>query len=221
MAEIKYTQDETAGNKVKVACKECGADKNHVVMRSVEEAGSDDYDEGYSFEWRVSYQIVQCQGCDTVSFRSVSTNSEDFDPGDGYVETEQLYPNRVEGRSVLNGINLLPPPLQRIYQETIGALNGNQPVLSGIGIRAIVETVVKQRKASGRDLLERIDHLVQLRMLTQDGAAILHKLRGLGNRAAHEVKAHTTEELALAMDVIEHLLQAVYILPKQAKRTFR
>jgi len=39
----------------------------------------------------------------------------------------------------------------------------------------------------------------------------------MGNNAAHEVKPHKTEELVIAMRVIEHALQGVYILPKQAE----
>ena len=40
----------------------------------------------------------------------------------------------------------------------------------------------------------------------------------MGNKAAHEVKAHTRDELNLAFDVVEHLIKAVYLLPEQAKR---
>lgn len=54
----------------------------------------------------------------------------------------------------------------------------------------------------------------------KSGAAILHKIRSLGNAAAHEVKPHSNKQLALAMDIIEHLLKDVYILPKQVETEF-
>jgi len=53
-------------------------------------------------------------------------------------------------------------------------------------------------------------------VLTTEGAEILHSTRLLGNLAAHEVKAHSIEELSAAMDVAEHLLTSVYVLPKRA-----
>jgi hypothetical protein len=62
---------------------------------------------------------------------------------------------------------------------------------------------------------------VGLGVLTQDGADILHKLRTLGNDAAHEVKPHSLQELGLAFDVVDHLLLGVYILPDHAKKTFK
>lgn len=57
-------------------------------------------------------------------------------------------------------------------------------------------------------------------MLTQSGALIVHQIRALGNKAAHEVVAHSTEELQLALDVIDNLLQAVYVLPQRASNIF-
>ncbi|WP_305800612.1 hypothetical protein, partial [Thiolapillus sp.] len=39
------------------------------------------------------------------------------------------------------------------------------------------------------------------------------ELRTLGNEAAHEVKPHNNATLTLALDVIDHLLKGVYILP--------
>ncbi len=92
------------------------------------------------------------------------------------------------------------------------------PVLTGIGIRAIVETVCRERSSPGRNLAEKIGGLITLNLITQTEAEILHDLRFMGNKAAHEVKAHTTEELNLAFDIVEHLLKAVYLLPEQAKR---
>ncbi|PYO51623.1 MAG: hypothetical protein DMD83_27285, partial [Candidatus Rokuibacteriota bacterium] len=87
-----------------------------------------------------------------------------------------------------------------------------------MGIRAIIEAVCRDRNASGEDLFEKINDLLAQGVLTKDGSDILHRLRVLGNNAAHEIKAHSATELTLAMDVAEHLLQAVYILPFHAKR---
>jgi hypothetical protein len=55
-----------------------------------------------------------------------------------------------------------------------------------------------------------------LGILTTDSADILHELRFLGNEAAHEVKPHSEDTLKMAMDVAEHLLKTVYVLPQQA-----
>ena len=138
-----------------------------------------------------------------------------------YQPLVHLYPSPEVGRSPLADVDILPEKVSRIYSETIKALNQSHEVLCGIGVRAIIETVCKDKNASGKDLHRKINSLVALGVLTQDGADILHKLRTLGNKSAHEVQPHTTKELGLALDVVDHLLLGVYILPEQAKHTFK
>ncbi|MGH8646600.1 MAG: DUF4145 domain-containing protein, partial [Gammaproteobacteria bacterium] len=96
----------------------------------------------------------------------------------------------MQGRAPIAGVSALPKQLERVYTETINGLNRGQPVLCGIGVRAIVETVVKDQRAKGPNLSKQIDNLVTAGVLTKEGAQILHKLRVLGNKAAHDVKAH-------------------------------
>ena len=50
-------------------------------------------------------------------------------------------------------------------------------------------------------------------VLTKTDAAVLHEIRSMGNEAAHESKPHSDEQLSLAMEVVEHLLKSVYIIP--------
>lgn len=211
------------GAKVQCTCRECHRTTKHEVVADAVLSGSDD---DYDISWTTEYQIVRCLGCETVSFRRTNSNSESnpiqIGP-DEWVENihEELFPLPLEGRQPLADSDLLPDQIQRIYSESLEALNNQQKVLCGIGVRAIVETICKDRSAAGNDLFAQINSLVSLGVLTQDGAAILHKLRTLGNNAAHEVKPHTPKELGLAFDVIDHLLLGVYILPKHAKETFK
>lgn len=215
--------NKSAGTIVDVPCMECKRSTRHMILAST------DFDENWSdgsnsWQYTVHHQIVQCQGCETTSFRIATWDSEDCDftdPDDVGVERIELYPSRSEGRNPLKNAHLLPSNVQRIYEETVKAMNNDQPVLAGIGIRALVETICKDKSAAGKDLFEKINDLVKIGVLTADGAAILHKIRTLGNDAAHEVKPHKADQLALALDVCEHLLQGVYLLPYFAKITFK
>ena len=99
-------------------------------------------------------------------------------------------------------------------------MTNDSPVLVGIGLRAIVETVCKEKNASGKDLYAKINDMASQHVLTPSGADILHKVRSLGNKAAHEVKPHTPRQLSLAMGVVEHMLKDVYILPKLIEDEF-
>lgn len=213
------------GKKLECACRECNRTTKHEIVTEATLTGATG-SRDYEIYWATEYQVVRCLGCETLSFRRASSNSED-----GYIQIgedewienihEEIYPSPYEGRQLISDVHLLPEKIQRIYEESLTALNNSQEVLCGIGVRAIVETVCKDKNATGGDLYSKINSLVSQGVLTQDGANILHKLRTLGNNAAHEVKPHTPKELGLAFDVVDHLLLGVYILPQHAKLTFK
>ena len=208
------------GQEVWVACGTCGKVTCHITLTLV--ATSDESPDGGIRVWD-DYLTIQCGGCHTVSFCVQSRFSEDveYNPRTEQEElsvTHRVYPNRIAGRSELDGSQLLPHATYRVYEETLAAISNHQPVLAGIGIRAIVETICKERSANGKDLKEKIDDLASTGVITNDGAKILHSLRFMGNSAAHEVKAHSNDELITALDVAEYLLKGVYILPKLAEK---
>jgi len=171
------------------------------------------------------YQIVQCQGCKSISFRKNHRDTEDVDfqeQKDGSVETElndneEIYPNRIAGRQKLNRAWLLPIEVMKIYNETHIAICSKLSILSIIGIRTLIEAICKEKKSCGTNLKEKVDNLVKMRFLTPEGADILHALRDLGNESAHEIKSQNENTISIALEVVENLLQSVYILPRIAK----
>ena len=198
----------------------CNTTTYHKVLASVDESG---LLESWDYHYDINYQIVQCQGCRNVSFRKCETNSENvyYDNVEEAVlpyDHIELFPKRVEGHPNLSEKHRLPPKIALIYNETYAALGNGQPVLAGIGLRALVETVCKDKAAKGRNLEQQIDDLVSTGLLTIEGAEILHSLRVMGNAAAHEVFPHPEDDLTAALEVVEHLLNGVYVLPLVAKK---
>jgi hypothetical protein len=217
-AEESVSENATKGQRVKLPCGRCAANTFHIVQVSIDVEG-----DAYQLEYWEHYQIVQCQGCDRYSFRLLERNSEDteVDPETGAIELVDnvtLFPPRIAGRPPLRNLSGVPLKVRVIYRETHKALLGKQPILAGVGIRALIEAVCREKNAKGGNLQKRIASLVDLGVLTRDGADILHALRDLGNSAAHEVEAQPEANLLVAFDVVEYLLNAVYIIPKKAAK---
>jgi hypothetical protein len=163
------------------------------------------------------FQIVQCQGCDLVSFR------EDFQSTDELVAAldgqqvparhERLYPPRVVGRATLAHARLLPTSVRQIYSETHAALCNQLPILATVGIRTLIEAVCLEKGAAGGSLAAKVDDLMRLGVLTPSARELLHRIREFGNISAHEVKPLGSEALSTSFAVVENLLQSVYIFP--------
>lgn len=205
---------------ISTPCQRCTGDTAHRIVTSTTK--SDGHEGIY---WSTEYQIIQCMGCKTVSFRSSATCSEeyffDYNEDQQFSETVSLFPPRLSGFHGLgDDVWVLPEKLRLIYMETSQSMVAPAPVLTGIGIRSILESLCKDQHAAGSNLLNKIDDLVTKNVLTPVRAAVLHQIRTLGNQAAHEVEPHCHEQLALAMNVIDHLLEEVYVIPSKTARIF-
>lgn len=209
-------------------CRECNKETLHYIIFSYNEIGTQECDRHNIYSWHEKNQIIQCLGCETVSFRTVLTDSESYEndydengePVAYHYEKVKYYPAKILNAGSLN-VYMLPDKIHDIYKETALSIEHEQYVLAGIGIRAIVETICKDLQADGKNLHDKINSLMKMSIVTTEGAATLHKLRVLGNEAAHEVKSHNSQQLRLAMEIIEHMLEGTYVLPKRVKEVFK
>lgn len=215
ISEVRSPPDE----EYQLLCRSCGVASFHKALSVIRV--TEDIEEVGIVYWS-DYMIVQCLGCRQISYYSEFRNSEDswFNP-----ETEQhepdlrteVYPPRVACATGVPDSGLLPLRIQEIYKETLTALANRQSILAGIGIRAILEAVCRQKGLDAGGLEVRIDKLKHLGVVTAEGAEILHGLRFLGNTAAHEIRAPSATELEVAMGVVNYLLTGTYLLPDRAR----
>lgn len=225
MGEVSKSFTLIQGNdeKQRIPCKECGRETSHAIVSSFVEKNHEDFEYGHCVSWDCDNQIIQCLGCETVSFRTVQTCSEEveyrYDDKSHYIETIKYYPVRTKTSKSFDS-NSLPYSIKQIYEETILSIENEQFVLAGIGVRAIIETICKEQEAEGKYLNKKIDSLANKSIITPDDADTLHKLRILGNEAAHEVKVHDTRQLELAIQIIEHMLHRAYTIPAKVQRFF-
>jgi len=213
-----HHENESKGVEYWLACERCSNETKHIVRQSI-----DTHDASPDGDIHVnnSFQIVECAGCRWLSFRHSWTSSEDveyYDDGYGQaIDHVHVFPARLARSKPLEHDYYLPPGVKGIYVEAHLALRNAQPILAGIGIRALIEAVCAHKGANQPTLEKRIDGLVTLGVLTKEAAKILHGTRLLGNKAAHEVRPPTDDELMAAMQVAHNLLDSVYIIPKIAE----
>ena len=98
---------------VKSYCRDCGKLTNHDILAKDKESYRGDYD------CDIIYQIVQCRGCETKSFRHVFVDIESSFPisNDQWEVPEDItiYPKAVEGHQDLEDIYELPDIVRKIY----------------------------------------------------------------------------------------------------------
>ncbi len=230
--------NDTVGKIFKVVCTKCKVRTNHKVLASIDQTGKehfiydfdgDDFDEWY--HWSSNFQIIECQGCNTISFRSEHSNSEDWN-GEDYDVNELIFPKRTDDSWNTKDFFNIPSNLRRIYRETIDCYNNDNLTLCGAGIRGLVEGLCKEsgiidgeveytkkdgtvKKSRHKDLQGKINGMHEKGILTKKHADILHEHRHLGNTAIHELSIPSKEDLKLSLEIIEHVLDNIYEIPEK------
>jgi hypothetical protein len=159
------------------------------------------------------YSVVQCLGCKTVSFFRVSKPNRKSAkaihynyPSDDEFNDHQFLADEF--------IDVLPKSIGLLYDEVIGSFDSESPILSGIGLRALVESICIDQRIQGNNLKARIQGLHSKGLISTTELPILDKLRLIGNISAHEIKSLPIAKLEIALGIINHVLMSIYILPK-------
>jgi hypothetical protein len=90
--------------------------------------------------------------------------------------------------------------------------------LAGAGLRSVVEATCIHQECKSNTLGKKIDELVSKGVLLKRDADYFHQHRLLGNEAVHEMEAPRREEFVVALQMLEHLLTTIYLMPDMSKK---
>jgi len=201
---------------VRSYCRNCNQDTNHNI------AGEKVIDDLDDYPATTKYQITQCKGCDSYSFRQVyidhTVSYPTDEEGSEWVTPEDvnIYPKFIRDHHSQIKTYYLPVIVRNIYIELLEAIRSDAKILAGLGLRACIEAVSNDLKIDGRTLEIRINKLSSSGFISKKDAERLHGIRFMGNDAAHEIKIPKKEGLSVALKIVEHLLLSVYILERES-----
>ena len=212
---------------MKSYCSTCARPTNQKVLKQ-EEIKYHEEDSGWWDE--TTFQIIQCMGCDTISFRKLYNDISYQQLEDEDSTTQDLFPNRGLHSRPIKAYRNLPIDIKKVYQETIDAYNNKLTLLTSVGIRAIIEAIcidksitegiiknAKGKLVNSKNLDGKISGLATKGHLTTDNAEVLHELRFLGNAAVHELASPSIDELNIAIGIIELVIDNIYDIKHKAQ----
>lgn len=207
---------------MKSICTTCQRATNHQIISEKKDHYTED--SGWWEEYR--FQIIQCQGCDTITFRKLYTDVAFQQAADETGEirwTQELFPKRTSNTLPIKNYHNTPQNIKKIYRETIDAFNNGQEILCSAGLRAIIEGLCKNigisegeislkdgKNRISKNLDGKINALSAKGLLLSNNAEILHELRFMGNEALHELSSPSASELKMAIGILEHTIENLY-----------
>lgn len=198
-------------------CRSCGRSTRHEVLHFFEEESDPDF-----YNEKDTWQIVRCLGCHNVGFRHKNDDyetMEEIEPGEFiHAQTIEIFPKVIKNHRGLKNTQYIPPIIGKVYRQTLSAYSESAYILAGIGLRATIEAVCNHLNISGPTLEKRIDNLYKNGHVSNSDKRRMHAIRFLGNDAAHEIKDPKESDLRIALEIVEHLLNSLFILEKRAKK---
>lgn len=198
-----------------VDCKRCARSTRHDILFSHHESGEDYPD-------AETWQVVRCCGCLYTGFRyqyDDYLNVQEIEP-DVYEHetTVSIFPKTIRNHKELTQTIFIPIVIRNVYKQTLSACGEESYILASVGLRATIEATCNHLNISGNSLEKRIDQLFKAGYVSNADKRRLHAIRFLGNDAAHEILEPKESELLVALEIVEHLLNSVFILEKKSKR---
>lgn len=186
----------------------------------------DDYPDLLDLYAEGIWKIWQCQGCDTVLFEEVWEVKDYYDKWHHFSHT---YPESTRSGFVEKKCyTRLPKELDALYEEIIAGYNAKCYLLCAVGLRTLIEGICIDKgifegpNADGKRVKTLDGKINAIKILVPENIVEhLHSFRFLGNDAAHERVVPSKEELALAIQIIEDILNVVYELDYKTGRLHR
>jgi hypothetical protein len=201
-------------------CIICSRPTNHVVLTQHVESERNEYARD------LIYQIIQCAGCNHISFREIcvdleNTYVDEFGKTCRPPETVHCYPKFIKNHKKIHDTDYFPPLVENVYQEVLLALQEDALLLAGMGLRVTVEAVCSDLGVKGKNLEQKINKLAAAGHISKKDALRLQDIRFMRSDSSQEILNPGKKDIDIALQIVEHLLVTVYVLPRKADGTIR
>jgi hypothetical protein len=204
MAVKKRSDDE------QVHCNKCQDKTLHQLVREIKgDGGSEEWEPGFTYDWQTTYAVLQCRGCREVLLRRTDANTEDEYPSVWY------FPPRILRRPPHWRRNL-PGEHMLLLDEIYESLDIGNSTLPMMGARTIVDLVMRDKVGDSGTFKQKLEQLQKKEFISGMNRKVLEAALNAGNAAAHRAYSPTKRHVQAVMDIVENLLEAVYVLPTVA-----
>jgi hypothetical protein len=162
------------------------------------------------------YDLLKCPACQGVNLRFIEWNEWQVEAiraqGDDPEEVlgTIVYPTPPE---IPDG---LPPTVRNAYQEAL-AVRSASPNAYSVLLGRVLETVCRDRKASGKTLYEQIADLGSKNEIPETIVRVAHGVRKFRNVGAHAgIGSLTAEDVTVIERLARAVLEFVYTAPHLA-----
>jgi len=155
--------------------------------------------------------MLECRGCHFVTLRRTFTFSE----WDG--SEVQCFPAPVS-RRLPAWKGKLPSEVVALMEEVYTALHADSRRLAMMGTRTLIDMAILETVGDVGTFQSKLNAMKNGGYVAQRQVEVLEAALNAGHAAGHRGHLPSTDELKEVMDILENLLQAIYVLGDVAAR---
>ena len=190
-------------------CNSCSRKTKHVILATKESEDTDEIESVGLVTWWDRYDMLQCQGCESVKLKHSSSFSENPDVSVSY------FPPDVS-RPLPRWQSKLPHTLRSMLSEIYTALHADGRRLAMMGAPTVLDMVLLDKIGDVGTFSEKLKALERDGFIGQKQREYLAAALDVGSAAAHRGHNPNSAQVNEVMDIIENLLEGIYVLARAA-----
>jgi hypothetical protein len=201
---------------IKSHCNSCGGPTNHSVLHKVTESGVDRIEEGIGIDWEKSHMMVRCCGCDCISLRVVSSNSECCDEEGRPLLDVRYYPPRIFRAKPLWLLELgllskCPPEIPELLDELYVCLQNDCSRAATMAARALLEHILISTCGDQGTFKDNVEAFEKAGHLSRTQRRFLNTVLDAGHATIHRSFNPSRDDLSTVVDIVENLVGLLYV----------
>lgn len=199
---------------VRAHCNTCLHETKHSVLATKTSEGRanafpDDPHDLTEIDWRTTYSMLECCGCEDVTMK----RSYHFSEWEG-VQID-YYPPQVS-RQLPNWHDGLPSEIESLLKEVYSALHSDNRRLALMGARALIDVYMNQKLGDIGGFEQKLKKLESEGLIGKQNREYLEAAIEAGHAAAHRGHRPAINEVNQVMDIVENVLHS-YLLKYYAE----
>jgi hypothetical protein len=205
------TDPQQNGNEqdIKLHCNNCRGNTFHRLLKKEEDHGSEEWGPDELFQWVTTHEMFGCLGCKSVLMRRTYADSE----SEG--QEVRYFPPR-SSRHKPNWYHKLPVESQMLLSEIYNSLDADNRALPLMGARTLLDMLMVDKVGDVGTFGQKLKRLEDGGFISQKNREILEIALDAGSAASHRGYSPGLQIVSSVMDIVENLLQAMYVLDEVA-----
>lgn len=188
-------------------CNSCRITTKHLLLKTHIDSGSD---EEQGFYWQTKSEMFECCGCSSVLLRQIHHFSEDPDP------QITFFPPPAS-RWLPQWQWSLPHKIRDLLAQVYKALQANSLSLAMMGARAILDTAIIDTVTDHGTFGKNLQAMKTKGYLSEKNCEYLEVAFDAGSASVHRSHYPDQDQINTVMDIVENMLQSLFVLEKKAK----